>query len=267
MERKVSEQLSEKLIEENFRPAFGEVINAFSIPILRGRIEELDLEQARLDSRKWVETAKRRHGEDNGKNYTTYFDQDLRDELPRTDWGRQFVNIMKDTYVKWCAEVFGHDVDYLTRHDIHCFTWISVYNTPHQHDVHNHVNSLMSGTFYITADPQDSQPIKFFSPAMMSNFSHRVIPQNYEDHHDPQIRWTGSGMTQDEMFFHPASGDFLLWPSYLQHMVPPTSFDRPADYERIALSFNLLHHPLMADNNTGDQFPYSFIQKEQPPHE
>ena len=115
MEKKVSEQLSEKLIEENFRPAFGEVINAFSIPILRGRIEELDLEQARLDSRKWVETAKRRHGEDNGKNYTTYFDQDLRDELPRTDWGRQFVNIMKDTYVKWCAEVFGHDVDYLTR--------------------------------------------------------------------------------------------------------------------------------------------------------
>ena len=43
MEKRVSEQKSENPINE-FRPAEGEVIPAFSIPLLRGKINHLDQE-------------------------------------------------------------------------------------------------------------------------------------------------------------------------------------------------------------------------------
>ena len=60
-----------------------------------------------------------------------------------TEWGNELTNVLKDTYIKFINEIYAQPVDYLTRHDVHFFPWVSVYNTPHQHDVHNHVNSYI----------------------------------------------------------------------------------------------------------------------------
>jgi len=84
---------------------------------------------------------------------------------------------------------------------------------------------------------------------------------------DPQIKWMGSPMVHDEMFFHPDNGDFLLWPSYLQHMVPPNNHDVRGDYERIAISFNLNHIPHLEDGRNGTQMSYDFMRPEEQPNE
>lgn len=264
MEKRVSEPKSENPINE-FRPAEGEVIPAFSIPLLRGKISHLDQESMVNDCREWVGESKSRHGNDVGKNYTTYFDHDIRNKIFDTEWGNELTNVLKDTYIKFVNEIYAQPVDYLTRHDVHFFPWVSVYNTPHQHDVHNHVNSYMSGTFYVLGG-RDAQPIKFFSPALMSNFSHNIQNEMIQDQ-DPQIKWMGSPMVHDEMFFHPDNGDFLLWPSYLQHMVPPNNHDVRGDYERIAISFNLNHIPHLEDGRNGTQMSYDFMRPEEQPNE
>ena len=57
MEKRVSEPKSENPINE-FRPAEGEVIPAFSIPLLRGKISHLDQESMVNDCREWVGESK-----------------------------------------------------------------------------------------------------------------------------------------------------------------------------------------------------------------
>ena len=44
----------------------------------------------------------------------------------------------------------------------------------------------------------------------MSNFSHNIQNEMIQDQ-DPQIKWMGSPMVHDEMFFHPDNGDFLFF--------------------------------------------------------
>ena len=100
----------------------------------------------------------------------------------------------------------------------------------------------------------------------MSNFSHNIQNELIQDQ-DPQIKWMGSPMVHDEMFFHPENGDFLLWPSYLQHMVPPNNHDIRGDYERIAISFNLNHIPNLEDGRNGTQMSYDFMRPEGQPNE
>ena len=77
---------------------------------------------------------------------------------------------MKDSYVDFIKSQFNFETP-MSRHDIHLFAWVSVYNKLHSHEVHNHVKSRISGTYYPLAD-DDSMPLKFFNPNMSSVFSH-----------------------------------------------------------------------------------------------
>lgn len=243
--------------QTQYQPTQGEVMSFFSTPIFRG---ELNLNHQSIQSQigLLIEKSKERHGDDDLKNYTTYFDEDLRIEMEGQDWYNDFANQIKDTYITLAKDLFGLEVDYLTRHDIHLFAWANLYRKPHQHEVHNHVNSFMSGTYYVKSTPD--QPIKFWSPNLMSQFSHMSVDQPIEDKYEGATV-VGNNATESEVHFFPNNGQFLLWPSYLQHAVPVIAHDVPEDYCRISISFNLKHRLKLDSNETGDNMSYGFLNE------
>lgn len=243
--------------EPKFQPTFeGRVIPLFATPIFRGWID-LPHETVANDVRRLVKKSLDRHGaEDKERNYTTYFDDDLRQETEELDWFTSFANQIKDTYVLYIMDAFGQDVRKLNRNDIHLFAWVNHYRNPHQHEVHNHVNSYISGTYYVRAQ-EKCQPIKFWSPNLMAQFSHGCVDQPIErDGYNTQ----GTEVTETEAHFYPRDGEFLLWPSYLQHAVPPI-YDAPDDYERISISFNLKHRLEIDSTHHGEPMNYDFLDR------
>jgi hypothetical protein len=71
----------------------------------------------------------------------------------------------------------------------------------------------------------------------------------------------GNNATESEVHFFPNNGQFLLWPSYLQHAVPVIAHDVPEDYKRISISFNLKHRLKLDSNETGDDMSYGFLNE------
>lgn len=240
--------------ESQFQPTSGEVIPLFATPIFRGELQ-LDHNQVAQDVRRIVGKSRERHGKDDvARNYTTYFDYDLREETERLPWFTEFANQIKDTYVLYIRDTFGQNVEHLSRHDIHLFAWINHYKEPHQHEVHNHVNCNISGTYYVHTQ-ETCQPIKFWSPNLMAQFSHGVVDQSIQrDGYDTQ----GTEQVETEAHFYPTNGQYLLWPSYLQHAVPPI-YNVGEEYERISISFNLKHRLRIDATEGGDKLNYDFL--------
>lgn len=244
-----------------------EQLDLFSIPFLRGNLRDMDLDVVQQDCRDLVSKAKERYPDENDKNYTTYFDEDLRQEMVKLPWYKEFSEQIKDTYIQFINTCYGQDVGGLKRSDLHLFAWVSVYNKPHQHSSHNHINAYMSGTWYVKCD-DESQPIKFENPnrAMAHALNLPVMEWGHPD--IPNSKLVGSANFHDEVEFEPQQNQFLLWPSMLMHSVPLLQ-DAPADYERIAISFNL-HHPIGVpnQNEAGDDLDYGFLgpKEEIEPH-
>lgn len=242
-----------------FNPARAEVLPVFATPFLRGQLE-LDTDIIAEDCRKLVEKVKLRHPTNNSQNYTTYFDDDIRKEMWEFDWFKQFSDTIKDTYIEFIRSCFDVPVSHLHRYDIQLFAWVSVYKGQHQHEVHNHANSYMSGTYYIETG-ENTSPIRFYSPALMANFGlqtrDREVDKGYE-----RIVFTGTNAIENEMFVHPIPNEFLIWPSYIQHSVPPQyDTDIDDDYERISLSFNLKHRIAVDETETGNPLSYRFLDE------
>jgi uncharacterized protein (TIGR02466 family) len=244
--------------EQSFTPAEKYVVDyIFPTPFLRG---ELDLphELVAQDCRKMIDFTASRDDEPR-RNYTTYFDQEARVQLLDYNWYNTFSNVIKDTYIQFINQQWHHDVSYISRHDIHLFSWISLYSRDDFHDFHNHVNSLLSGTYYVLAE-DDAQPIKFLNPSICTIAGHKARDGDMENFAD---MWgttsTGTTGTQSDLIIHPRTGQFCMWPSYLLHGVGGES-NLPEDYERIALSFNLMHNEPLSDTESGDELSYEFIK-------
>lgn len=235
-----------------------EQLDLFSIPFLRGNLRDIDLDVVQQDCRDLVSKAKERYPDDNSKNYTTYFDEDLRQEMVKLPWYKEFSEQIKDTYIQFINTCYGQDVGGLRRSDLHLFAWISVYNKPHHHTSHNHINSYMSGTWYVKTD-EESQPIKFENPNRAMAHALNLPVNEWGHQYYPDVKLVGGANFHDEIEFYPKQNQFLLWPSMLIHSVPFLQ-DSPADYERIAISFNL-HHPVGVpnQNEAGDELDYRFL--------
>ena len=104
-----------------FSPTHGQVLSLFSTNMFSGQLI-LDMEQVKEDIRRLVRKVKERDGEDRARNYTTYFIDEIREEMYELDWYKEFSDRIKDTYVEFCANIYGHELDYLNRHDIHLFS-------------------------------------------------------------------------------------------------------------------------------------------------
>jgi uncharacterized protein (TIGR02466 family) len=195
--------------------------------------------------------------------YTTYFDNDLREETHNQPWFNDFANQMKDTYIDFIRTMWNFDTDGINRHDIHLFAWVNVYSEPHSHAVHNHVKSRLSGTYYVSTD-SNSEPITFYNPNMSSIFGHGASDGHHED---GQYAYVGNKGGQTEISFYADNGDFLLWPSYMVHAVPQgrsrgNEKTKSKDYERISISFNLQHAEDLGSYHHGDSFDYGVLNNE-----
>jgi len=247
-------------VEPDFRPAEGQIIPVFATPFLQGQMD-LPHDEIAIDCRRLVGKVKALAGDDRGRNYTTYFDEDVRTETHSLEWFKTFSDICKDTYISYIQNMLNIPVSHLSRNDIHLFAWINVYNGEHAHETHNHTNCKMSGTYYPKAD-ETSQPIKFYSPALMAVSGQQQTDRPVTRDGLERIEFMGTNGHESEMSVYPSTGEFLLWPSYLQHAVPAITDGRPTDYERISISFNLWHKNELDNNLTGHDMSYSFLEEE-----
>ena len=237
-----------------YAPPKGKYFSVFPTPMFHGTVN-LDHEMVSNHCRDIVSRMPKGNLD---TEYTTYFDNDAREETHNQSWFNSFANQMKDSYIDFIKSQFFFETPF-NRHHIHLFAWVSVYNKPHSHETHNHVKSRISGTYYPLADG-NSMPIKFFNPNMSSVFSHGARDETMQIEGHDQIDYMGTRGAQTDMSFYPKTGDFLLWPSYMQHCVPLSQQEE--DIERIAISFNLQHAEDLGSYHHGDDFDYSVLDYE-----
>ena len=234
-----------------YQPARGEYLQVFPTTIFEGQVNLNHLDVAH-HCRQIVGSLPKG---DPLTEYTTYFHPDAREETHQQPWYNDFANQMKDTYVEFCRSQYNINFTNVSRHDIHFFAWVNVYNEPHEHECHNHVKSRLSGTYYVSTD-DSSEPIKFWNPNMSALHSQSgnddvIRPQ------DSKYEFTGQQHTSFN--FYPQDGNFLLWPSYLMHSVPQGHPRENESYERISISFNLQHAEDLESYHHGTPFDYGVL--------
>jgi uncharacterized protein (TIGR02466 family) len=240
--------------QQKFQPAQHRVIPMFSTPFLRGKLR-FPSSMVMRDINNLVDKVEYKDNKNKLCNYTSYFDNDIREETHKLVWFRDFSNIMKDTYIEFLKTQFNRDVRQYCRDDIHLFAWVNRYDSEHQHEIHNHVDSHVSGTYYVN---DTDRPIKFWNPNMAAVYGHNGIEDLRVEDDKPDMTFTGCTGFQSDMQFYPRAGDFLLWPSYLMHAVPPSLESQSKDL-RYSISFNLKLREQFNSNHTGDNMSYSHV--------
>ena len=97
--------------------------------------------------------------------------------------------------------------------------WANKLQAGEAHPPHTHSNNFLSGVYYLKASGETA-PIQFFDPRPQANV---LQPRN-----SPNIM--NSSMVQ----FDSVRGVGYIFPSWLQHWVPPTA------EERISISWNII---------------------------
>ena len=236
-----------------YEPCEGEVYHLFPIPFFKGNLRLNHLE-VKNDIDRFIDQVEQRWPDDDKRNYTTYFDHDLHVDIEALPWYNSFANQIKDSYIEYITSQFECPVDHLSRHDIHLFAWLNRYDGLTTHTTHDHVNSLVSGTYYVSMGDK-AEPICFQSPSQTTTFAHRT--NNRTIALTDQVQVAGAPGTHNEMRFYGKDGDFLLWPSYVLHSVD-RSYEPNDNYKRYGISFNLNHNIIINHNESGDNMSYSF---------
>jgi len=245
-------------VPDSYQPAEAMLLQLFPIPFLRGQLD-FDTDVIADSCREILRDVEQ--GDVNNE-YTTYFNEEARIKMHDTQWFKDFSNKIKDSYITFIANMFHTPVAHLSRNDIHLFAWINRYTGPHQHGAHNHVNSHISGTYYVKTEQSD-QPIKFWSPNMMGNANHLAVDRSQQREGFPNMVFDGVAGVDSTIQVFPTNDEFLFWPSYLLHSVEPTNNQNGiAHYERISISFNLKYRDTIDNNLTGDDMGYGFMQEE-----
>ena len=97
------------------------------------------------------------------------------------------------------------------------------------HPPHTHSNNILSGVYYLSTSNKTS-PIQFFDPRVQA---HVMKPRN-------KANWNNASMIQ----FDSIEGRGFVFPSWLQHWVPPTEDDR------ISISWNIIVRGDYGEPNT-----------------
>ena len=240
--------------QQKFQRARHRVIPMFATPFLRGQLD-YSPGLVKRDIDKLIDHVAGKSNKDKLSNYTSYFDEDIRTQTHILPWFKDFSNTIKDTYIEFVRTQFDRDVRQYCRDDIHLFAWVNRYDAEHQHEIHNHVDSHMSGTWYINSS---DRPIKFWNPNMAACHVHNGVEDLRTFNDKPHMEFTGCTGFQSDMMFYPTAGDFLLWPSYLMHAVPP-SMESESKELRYSLSFNLKLREQFNSNTTGDNMSYRHL--------
>ncbi len=107
-------------------------------------------------------------------------------------------------------------------------SWLNYTETNQYHHKHEHPNSLVSGVFYINCH-EEHDKIKFF------NDSYKIIKPEVKD-------W--NLYNSESWWFSVKTGDIILFPSSLTHMVET----KEGDNTRISLAFNIFIKGIVGNN-------------------
>lgn len=99
--------------------------------------------------------------------------------------------------------------------------WINILGEGGHHSGHIHPNSVLSGTCYITV-PNGAGRIKFEDPRLPMMMA------------VPPLKSDAPGSAERFHYIKPASGDILMWESWLRHEVMTSQ----SEDARISISFN-----------------------------
>lgn len=116
-------------------------------------------------------------------------------------------------------------------------SWLT-YKRPGQfHKAHTHPNTLLAGVFYY--DTQENDAALCFSKEARSYNRSYLEPSLLPDYQEYPY-------SQEEIYFKPQRNNFIIFPSYLTHGVPPNRTNRV----RKALGVNALTKGKLGDRET-----------------
>jgi hypothetical protein len=116
-------------------------------------------------------------------------------------------------------------------------SWLT-YKMPGQfHKAHSHPNTLLAGVFYYDIQPDDAAIC--FSKEVKSFGRSYLEPSLLDD-------FQKHPFSQEEIYFTPSQNNFIIFPSYLTHGVPPNNTNRV----RKALGVNALTKGTLGDQET-----------------
>ena len=124
----------------------------------------------------------------------------------------------------WIHEVLGvqDDLNYNITN-----SWINRHRKGEMNTIHWHSNAVMSCVYY-PQTPPNSGAIIWKRSHMYYNLFHDTLRPEFKDTHSNQFN-------TDIHVVEPVSGDLVMFPSQLEHVVPPSD----SDEERYSLAFNL----------------------------
>lgn len=102
-------------------------------------------------------------------------------------------------------------------------SWVNHVDSLNAVPKHGHTNSMISGVYYIEV-LKNSAPIMFEKNYLYTNLFHRTVLPTFRERNQ---------FNMDTLTLQPCSGDIFLFPSHLEHTVPP---DYPDN--RMSLAFN-----------------------------
>lgn len=116
-------------------------------------------------------------------------------------------------------------------------SWLTYKQPGMFHKAHTHPNTLLAGVFYYDVQPNDaaicfSKDVKSFG---RSSFEPSLL-DDYQNH----------TFSQEEIYFTPQQNNFIIFPSWLSHGVPPNRTNRV----RKALGVNALTKGTLGDRET-----------------
>lgn len=106
-------------------------------------------------------------------------------------------------------------------------SWINRHKTGEANTLHWHSNAMISGVYYPLAHPGDGD-ILFKRTHLYYNLFHDTVRPEFKEDNSNQYN-------TDVYTITPVSGDIILFPSHLEHMVAPNVNNG----ERYSLAFNL----------------------------
>jgi uncharacterized protein (TIGR02466 family) len=112
-------------------------------------------------------------------------------------------------------------------------SWLNYTEKNQYHHKHQHPNSLVSGVFYVNCD-EEHDKIKFFNQEYQTI---KLDTQNFN-------LWNS-----ESWWFEVKTGDIILFPSSLTHMVE----NKQGDNTRISLAFNTFVKGTVGDNKKLDE--------------
>jgi uncharacterized protein (TIGR02466 family) len=116
-------------------------------------------------------------------------------------------------------------------------SWLT-YKEPGQfHKAHTHPNTLLAGVFYYDYQPGDAAIC--FSKSVGSQNRTYLEPSLQDDYQSHPF-------SQEEIYFTPVRNNFIIFPSYVTHGVPPNKTNK----FRKALGVNALTKGTLGDKET-----------------